>query len=95
MSLRLPIGSVISGPVFCGELRADREGMVWVPDYLYKLAYHPISNQACAYWMKNSEGETNWEVITYDTLVERTGIEFLPGLWPIDTGCVNTQTGGP
>lgn len=55
---------VITGPVFT--------------DYLYKLVYDATTNKAWAHWQENREGETVGRPISYQELVKRTGVEFLP-----------------
>ena len=51
---------------------------VKVPTYLYKLVYDATTNKAWAHWQENREGETVGRPISYQELVKRTGVEFLP-----------------
>lgn len=70
---------MITGPVFTDA--GPRIGLngVKVPTYLYKLVYDATTNKAWARWQENREGETAGPPITYQELVRRTGVEFLPG----------------
>ena len=51
---------------------------VKVPTYLYKLVYDATTQRAWAHWQQNREGETVGRPISYQELVNRTGMEFLP-----------------
>ena len=51
-----------------------------VPTYLFKLVYDQYTNGAWAHWQENQEGERVGRPISYQELVKRTGVEFLPGL---------------
>ena len=53
-----------------------------VPAYLYKLVYDAETNRAWAHWQANRDDERISKPISYSELVERTGIEFLPGIQP-------------
>ena len=53
---------------------------VMVPTYLFKLVYDQYTNGAWAHWQENQEGERVGRPISYQELVKRTGVEFLPGL---------------
>ena len=71
---------VITGPVFTeGSPRIGNNG-VMVPTYLFKLVYDQYTNGAWAHWQENQEGERVGRPISYQELVKRTGVEFLPGL---------------
>ncbi len=54
--------------------------MPGVPTYLFKLVYDQQTNRAWAHWQENREGERVGRPISYQELVKRTGVEFLPGL---------------
>ena len=62
------------------ELAGPRIGAngVKVPTYLYKLVYDATTQRAWAHWQENREGETVGRPISYQELVKRTGVEFLP-----------------
>ncbi len=74
---------VITGPVFAGESANQQINRVWVPDHLFKLVYDPSANKAWAYWLPNQDGVRVQGVISYQELVNRTGIEFIPSLSPV------------
>ncbi|SMC18251.1 endonuclease G [Andreprevotia lacus DSM 23236] len=72
---------VITGPVFSQHHSADPNMQrVWVPDALYKLVYDPATNKSWAYWVENRGDAKLDGVISYQTLVERTGLKLLPAL---------------
>lgn len=69
---------VISGPVYEGKLNTIGVNRVWVPKYLYKLVYDPATGRAWAHWIENTNEARVTRPITYEELVRRTNIEFLP-----------------
>lgn len=71
---------VITGPVFSEVSPLVGSGKVRVPRYLYKLVYDASTNRAWAHWQSNGEGEVTGRPISYQQLVERTGIRFIPHL---------------
>ena len=74
---------VFTGPVFPRQRQPRTIGDgVWVPSYLYKLVYDASARRAWAYWVENSNEAKVTPPISYNELVQRTGIEFLPGLLP-------------
>lgn len=75
---------VMTGPVFTSPVPVLGQGQVWVPKYLYKLVYDPSRNRAWAHWMENRDDARTTPPISYEELVKRTGIAFLPGLHPQD-----------
>lgn len=72
---------VITGPVF-GSTPPATVGpdQVWVPQYLFKLVYDPVTHRAWAHWIENSDSARAGRPISYRELVKRTGVEFLPGV---------------
>lgn len=73
---------VITGPVFepsIAQSNAIGPGQVRVPKYLFKLVYDEKENRAWAHWHLNDNATRASRPISYDELVKRTGIEFLPG----------------
>lgn len=50
-----------------------------VPTHVFKLVYDQAANRAWAYWAQNLNSVREAETISYQELVRRTGIEFLPG----------------
>jgi endonuclease G len=71
---------VITGPVFDGTPQTIGPDKVWVPQHLFKLVYDPSTNRSWAHWLDNSNEARVGKPISYEELVRRTGIEFLPGL---------------
>jgi len=55
---------------------------VAVPSHLFKLVYDPTTQRAWAHWLENTDWARVSKPISYDELVRRTGIEFLPGVHP-------------
>lgn len=55
---------------------------VAVPSHLYKLVYDSSTNRAWAHWLENTDWARVSAPISYDELVRRTGIDFLPGVRP-------------
>lgn len=70
---------VITGPVFDSEHPTIGSNQVWVPQHLFKLVFDPAKNKAWVHWQDNTEEARAGKPISYDELVKRTGIEFLPG----------------
>ncbi|WP_374348140.1 DNA/RNA non-specific endonuclease [Chitinimonas sp.] len=69
---------VITGPVYTQGQSADAAvKRVWVPDYLFKLVYDPARQKSWAYWVANRNDARMEKPISYEELVERTGIAFL------------------
>jgi endonuclease G len=55
---------------------------VAVPSHLFKLVYDPTTQRAWAHWLENTDWSRVSKPISYEELVRRTGIEFLPGVHP-------------
>lgn len=55
---------------------------VAVPSHLFKLVYDPTTQRAWSHWLENTDWARVSAPISYDELVRRTGIEFLPGVHP-------------
>ena len=49
---------------------------VTIPSHLYKLVYDPSKNLAWAYWVENTNEATMSAPISYQELIEKTGIDF-------------------
>lgn len=49
---------------------------VTIPSYLYKLVYDPNKKTAWAYWIENTNEAKMTPPITYQELVQKTGIDF-------------------
>lgn len=74
---------VISGPVYSPSIAESPgigTGRVRVPKYLFKLVYDEQKNRAWAYWQENSDLTKGSAPISYEELVKRTGVKFLPGV---------------
>jgi len=74
---------VITGPVFVPSIAQSPSigrGQVRVPKYLFKLVYDEQKNKAWVFWNENSNSTQASVPISYDALVERTSISFLPSL---------------
>jgi endonuclease G len=69
---------VITGPVFDGTPPTIGSNHVWVPQHLFKLVYDPAANKAWVHWLDNNDEAKPGKPISYEELVKRTGIEFLP-----------------
>lgn len=69
---------VITGPVFDGTPPTIGANHVWVPQHLFKLVYDPTANRLWVNWLDNSDEAKAGKPISYEELVKRTGIEFLP-----------------
>lgn len=73
---------VITGPVFDGAKGTNNtigDG-VSVPEHLFKLVYDATTGRSWAYWSVNSNDERMSAPISYEELVVKTGINFLPAL---------------
>nr|WP_284337131.1 DNA/RNA non-specific endonuclease [Comamonas sp. NoAH] len=73
---------IITGPVYETNPVTIGSNQVAVPAYLYKLVYDATTNRAWAHWQPNQDNAKVTKPISYAELVERTGIEFLPGVKP-------------
>jgi endonuclease G len=69
---------VITGPVFDGVPPTIGDNKVWVPQHLFKLVYDPATKKAWAHWQDNTSEARAGKPISYEDLVKRTGVEFLP-----------------
>ena len=70
---------VITGPVFESHPEKVGANSVWGPKYLFKLVADPARNKAWAHWIENKDDAKVSKPISYEELVSRTGIDFLPG----------------
>jgi endonuclease G len=71
---------VITGPVYVQGSKTVGENRVRVPDHLFKLVYDEAGHRAWAHWHANRDDAQAGPPISYPELVQRTGIEFLPGV---------------
>ncbi len=70
---------VITGPVYEANPATIGTGKVWVPQHLFKLVYDLSNRRAWAHWLDNTDEARVGKPISYEELVQRTGIDFLPG----------------
>ena len=77
---------VITGPVFAADSGTVGSNQVRVPSFLYKLVYDAQSHRAWAHWQANDDAARVTQPISYEELVRRTGIEFLPSSMLQSTG---------
>ena len=69
---------VITGPAYGSAYLIIGDNQVRIPQYLYKLVYDPSRNKAWAYWQENKNDARATAPISYQELVRRTGINYLP-----------------
>lgn len=69
---------VITGPVFDGTPPTIGAKHVWVPQHFFKLVFDPSTNRSWVNWLDNTDQARVSPPISYQELVRRTGIEFLP-----------------
>ena len=65
---------------------------VTIPSHLYKLVYDPSKNLAWAYWIENTNEAAMTPPISYQDLIQKTGIDFQLGL---NTESTKTQAVTP
>lgn len=70
---------VFTGPVYTDNPKTIGAGVA-IPTYLYKLVYDATTGRSWAYWQANSASTKAGAPITYDELIKRTGVRFLPAL---------------
>lgn len=70
---------VFTGPVYSGPVRTIGPNKVQVPSHLFKLVYDATTGKSWAHWQANAAGTRMSAPISYDELVRRSGIRFLPG----------------
>lgn len=71
---------VITGPVFDRNPPTIGPSRVWVPRHLFKLVYDPSTNRVWVHWLDNRDDARVGKPISYEELVKRTGIRFLPNM---------------
>ena len=69
---------VFTGPVYSKDTYAIGRSGVQVPQYFYKLVYDPSNGNSWAHWQANEPQRKVSAPISYEDLVRRTGIEFVP-----------------
>jgi endonuclease G len=78
---------VFTGPVFAAPAPTIGPGKVQVPSHLFKLVYDPCSGKSWAHWLANAAATTALPPISYEELVRRTRIRFLPRAATALHGC--------
>ena len=71
---------VITGPVFDASSGVIGANQVRVPSQLFKLVYDAETRRAWVHWQANSDNTKAGTPISYRELVQRTGVEYLPGI---------------
>ena len=71
---------VITAPVFDSASPRIGPNGVRVPSHLFKLVYDSHTGQAWAHWQANRDDEQASRPISYQELVRRTRVEWLPRL---------------
>ena len=69
---------VITGPVFAANPPTIGSNRVWVPHHLFKLVIDPSTQRAWAHWLDNTDAARVGTPISYEELVRRTGVAWLP-----------------
>ena len=69
---------VFTGPVFVAPTPTIGPSEVHVPQYFFKLVYDAGTSQSWAHWQANEPMLRASAPISYEELVQRTGIEFVP-----------------
>ena len=59
-----------------GNAGSIGKGRVTIPTHLYKLVYDPAKNSAWAYWIENTNEANMTPPISYQELLQKTGIDF-------------------
>ncbi len=59
-----------------GNIGSIGRGRVTIPSHLYKLVYDPKKNIAWAYWVENTNETRMSPPISYQELMQKTGIDF-------------------
>jgi len=65
-----------------GKSGSIGSGRVTVPSHIFKLVYDPSKNSAWAYWVENTNEANMNPPISYEELVQKTGIDFRLPLKP-------------
>ncbi|MDD2711329.1 MAG: DNA/RNA non-specific endonuclease [Simplicispira sp.] len=71
---------VITGPSFAPGGPTIGPGQVAVPTHLFKLVYDAETKRAWAHWQQNADDARAGPPISYGELVQRVGMELLPGM---------------
>lgn len=71
---------VVTGAVFGGDVERIGPNGVAVPSHLFKLVHDAHTGQTWAHWQANRDDERPGKPISYEELVRRTAVEWLPML---------------
>jgi len=71
---------VLTGPAYQSGYKTIGRNRVGVPSHLFKLVYDPAQKKVWAHWLENSDSAKVGKPISYEELVKRVGVEFLPVL---------------
>ena len=71
---------VLTGPIFGPINLTIGINEVRVPTHLFKVVYDPATQKAWVHWQQNAADARAGKPIRYSELVQRTGIEWLPGV---------------
>lgn len=69
---------VVTGAVFGGAAERVGPNGVGVPSHLFKLVHDARTGQTWVHWQANRDDERPSRPITYEELVRRTSVEWLP-----------------
>lgn len=69
---------IYTGPIYGAKNDKIGPGKVWVPQAVFKLVYDPAKITAWAYVLPNTNKAKMTAPISYEELVQLTGIKFLP-----------------
>ena len=70
------VGDVFVFTGSTGNSGSIGKGQVTIPSHLYKLVYDPNKTRAWAYWVENTNEARMSPPITYQDLMQKTGIDF-------------------
>ena len=82
---------VITGPVFDANPPTIGTNRVWIPQHLFKLVYDPATRRAWAHWIDNVDTARVGPPISYEELVRRTGVEWLPARQQLELATTSTR----
>ncbi len=69
---------VFTGPVYSAAPQTIGSNRVRVPDHLFKLVFDATTGRAWAHWQDHAPGQRVGRPISYQELVQRTGVNWLP-----------------
>jgi endonuclease G len=69
---------VFTGPVYGPAATSIGANAVRVPDHLFKLVFDATTGRAWVHWQDHAPGQRVGRPISYQELVQRTGVNWLP-----------------